>query len=118
MPWWICYYCFCSHIQSLVELESVIEVTAPYFEHTAPLTYSLCFAIVPGYVVFVTFMYLGFEKEGKSCTWLWDCVHKDFQCQRIIHHEIDSKDPSQKTFICVLYDVLLRVQWILNVVKI
>ena len=28
-------------IQSLVELESVIVATAPYFEHTAPLTYSL-----------------------------------------------------------------------------
>ena len=27
--------------QSLVELESVIVVTSPYFEHTAPLTYSL-----------------------------------------------------------------------------
>ena len=32
---------FCSHIQSLVELASVIVATAPYFEHTAPLTYSL-----------------------------------------------------------------------------
>ena len=32
---------FCSHIQSLVELESVIVATAPYFERTAPLTYSL-----------------------------------------------------------------------------
>ena len=42
LPWWICYYCFCSHIQSLVELGSVIVVTAPYIEHTAPLTYSLC----------------------------------------------------------------------------
>ena len=36
------YFCFCSHIQSLVELESVIVATASYFEHTAPLTYSLC----------------------------------------------------------------------------
>ena len=35
-------YCFCSHIQSLVELESVIVATTPYFEHTTPLTYSLC----------------------------------------------------------------------------
>ena len=41
LPWWICYYCFCSDIQSLVELESVIVATAPYFEHTAPLTYYL-----------------------------------------------------------------------------
>ena len=40
-PWWICYYCFCSHIQPLVELESVIEATSPCIEHTAPLTYSL-----------------------------------------------------------------------------
>ena len=30
---------FCSHIQSLFELESVIVVTALYFEHTAPITY-------------------------------------------------------------------------------
>ena len=37
----ICYYCFCSHIQSFVELESEIAATAPYFEHTASLTYSL-----------------------------------------------------------------------------
>ena len=36
------YFCFCSHIQSLVELESVIVATGPYFEHNAPLTYSLC----------------------------------------------------------------------------
>lgn len=42
LPWWICYYCFCSQIQSIVELESVIVATAPYFEHTAPLNYSLC----------------------------------------------------------------------------
>ena len=41
LPWWIWYYCFCSPIQSLVELESVIVATATYFEHTAPLTYSL-----------------------------------------------------------------------------
>ena len=32
---------FCRHIQSLVELESEILASAPYFEHTAPLTYSL-----------------------------------------------------------------------------
>ena len=25
-----------------VELESVLVATAPYFEHTAPLTFSLC----------------------------------------------------------------------------
>ena len=30
------------HIQSLVELEYVIVATVPYFEHIAPLTYSLC----------------------------------------------------------------------------
>ena len=30
---------FCSHIQSLVEIESVIIATASYFEHTAFLTY-------------------------------------------------------------------------------
>ena len=42
MPWKISYYCFCSHIQSLVELESVIVPTTSYFEHTASLTYSLC----------------------------------------------------------------------------
>ena len=42
LPRWIYYYWFCTHIQSLVELESVIVATAPYFEHTAPLTYSLC----------------------------------------------------------------------------
>ena len=41
LPWWICNYCFCSHIQSLVELESIIVATTPYFKHTAPLTYSL-----------------------------------------------------------------------------
>ena len=35
-------YCFCSHIQSLVELESVIVATTPYFEDTISLTYSLC----------------------------------------------------------------------------
>ena len=29
-------------MQSLVDLESVIVATAPYFEHNAPLTYSLC----------------------------------------------------------------------------
>ena len=45
LPWWICYYCFCSHIQSLVELESVIVATAPYFVHTAPLTFSLWFKL-------------------------------------------------------------------------
>ena len=44
LPWQICYYCFCSPSQSLVELESVIKATAPYFEHTAPLTYSLWFS--------------------------------------------------------------------------
>ena len=32
---------FCSHIQSLVELESVNVATAHFFEHTASLTYSL-----------------------------------------------------------------------------
>ena len=42
LPWWINYYYFCSHTQSLVELESAIVATTPYFEHTAPLTYSLC----------------------------------------------------------------------------
>ena len=41
LPRYICYYCFCCHIQSLVTLESVIVETAPYFEHTASLTYSL-----------------------------------------------------------------------------
>ena len=35
-------YCFCTHMQSLIELESIILATTPYFEHTAPLTYSLC----------------------------------------------------------------------------
>jgi hypothetical protein len=41
LPRLICYYWFYSHIQSLVVLESVIvATTAPYFEHTAPLTYS------------------------------------------------------------------------------
>ena len=34
LPWWIWYYCFCSHIQSLVVLDSVIVATAP------PLTLS------------------------------------------------------------------------------
>ena len=38
LPRYICYYCFCCHIQSLVTLESVIVETAPYFEHTASLT--------------------------------------------------------------------------------
>ena len=38
LPWLISYYCFFIHIQSLVELESEIVATAPYFEHTAPLT--------------------------------------------------------------------------------
>ena len=28
-------------VQSLVELDSVIVATAPYFEHIAPLTYSV-----------------------------------------------------------------------------
>ena len=37
LPWQICYYCFCSNIQSLLELASVIGATAPYFEHTALL---------------------------------------------------------------------------------
>ena len=37
----ICYYCCCSHIKSLVELEIVIVATPSYFEHSAPLTYSL-----------------------------------------------------------------------------
>ena len=37
------HYCFCCPIQSLVKLESVIVATAPYFEHTDPLTYSLWF---------------------------------------------------------------------------
>ena len=32
---------FCSHIQSLVELDSVSVATTPYFEYTPPLTYSL-----------------------------------------------------------------------------
>ena len=32
---------YCLHIQSLVVLESEILASAPYFEHTAPLTYSL-----------------------------------------------------------------------------
>ena len=41
LPWWICYYCFSSHIQLLVEFESVIVATTPYFEQTAPLTYAL-----------------------------------------------------------------------------
>ena len=41
LPRYICYYCFCCHIQSLVTLESVIVETTPYFEHTASLTYSL-----------------------------------------------------------------------------
>jgi hypothetical protein len=36
-----CYYCFCNHVQSLVELESEIVATTFYFEHTAPLTYIL-----------------------------------------------------------------------------
>ena len=31
LPWWIFYYCFWGHIQLLIELESVIVVTAPYF---------------------------------------------------------------------------------------
>ena len=39
--WQLCYYCFCSHVQSLVEIESVLVATSLYFEHTAPLTYSL-----------------------------------------------------------------------------
>ena len=47
--WWICYYCFCSHIQSLAELESLIVATAPDFELTAPLTYSLWFCIWSSY---------------------------------------------------------------------
>ena len=34
-------YSFCSHTKSLLELESAIVATTPYFEHTAPLTYSL-----------------------------------------------------------------------------
>ena len=34
--------CFCSYIQLLVELESVIVAIVPYFEQTTPLTYSLC----------------------------------------------------------------------------
>ena len=39
---------FCSHILSLVELESVIAIvaTAPYFEHTAPLSYSLWLKVI------------------------------------------------------------------------
>ena len=37
---------FCSHIQSLVELESVIVATAPDFEHTATLTYSLWLKVI------------------------------------------------------------------------
>ena len=42
---------FCSHIQSLVELESVIVTTVSYFEYTAPLTYSLCwYANIGGFV--------------------------------------------------------------------
>jgi hypothetical protein len=31
-----------SHFQSLVEFESVIVASTPYFEQIAPLTYSLC----------------------------------------------------------------------------
>ena len=34
-------YCFFIHMQSIVEFESVIVATAPYFEHTASLPYSL-----------------------------------------------------------------------------
>jgi hypothetical protein len=56
LPWKISYYCFCSHIQSLVELESVIVETAPYFKHTAPLTYSLwskqSFIVLIQYILF------------------------------------------------------------------
>jgi hypothetical protein len=33
---------FFNLFKSLVELEFLIVATAPYFEHTAPLTYSLC----------------------------------------------------------------------------
>ena len=58
LPWWICYYCFCSHIQSLVELESVIVATAPYFEHTAPLTYSLWLELVFFWLVNTMVSYL------------------------------------------------------------
>jgi hypothetical protein len=36
MPHFKGYYCFCSHLQSLVELESVIVATAQNFE-TLPL---------------------------------------------------------------------------------
>ena len=36
---------FFSHIQSHVELKSLIVATTPYFEHTALLTYSLCMEV-------------------------------------------------------------------------
>ena len=39
-------YCFYSHIQSLLVLEPVIVATAPYFEQTALLAYSLWFRLV------------------------------------------------------------------------
>ena len=51
LTWWIFYYCFCSHIQSLVELQSVIVATAPYFDHTAPLTYSLGWCTISIFLV-------------------------------------------------------------------
>ena len=36
-------YCLCSHIQSIVELESVIVATTSYFDHTTPPTYIFFF---------------------------------------------------------------------------
>ena len=42
---------FYSHIQSLIKLESVIIATTPYFEHTVPLTYSLCVATARMYKI-------------------------------------------------------------------
>ncbi len=48
------YYCFCSLNQSqksLVDLESVIVATAPYFEHTASLNYSLCLSFIYKYLI-------------------------------------------------------------------
>ena len=57
-------YCFCSHIQSLVELESVIVATAPYFEHTAPLTYSLWFWGWP--YTFKNIKMQGFDEDAQK----------------------------------------------------
>ena len=74
LPWWICYYCFCSHIQALEELESAIVAThtACYTESKYSLTFlafissfSKAFSAVEGFVRDATNW--AWKKEGE-----WD----------------------------------------------